>query len=126
MKIQSAVIGLISTIAALSGLTAPVHADVQTRNAFCMYFANGSAQPDYAMPCTVSSEVEVFDAEILWQDGVRQSFRNYDGVAFTYRDDRGGRVFKKLGLYEPSGKFETVSDRAYQMENGMVYIWWRK
>jgi hypothetical protein len=125
MKIQAALISVISAIAAL-GVVSPVHADIQTRNAFCMYFVNGSAKPQAAMPCKVSSDVEVFDAEIVWQDGVRQSFKNYDGVPFTYRDDRGGRVFKKLGLYEPSGKFETVSDRAYEMESGIVYIWWRR
>ena len=124
MKIQATLIGLISAIAAL-GVVSPVHADILTRNAFCMYFTNGSDKPQAAMPCKVSSDVEVFDAEIVWQDGVRQSFKNYDGVSFTYRDDRGGRVFKKLGLYEPSGRFETESDRAYQMENGTVYIWWR-
>ena len=125
MKIQAALISVISAIAAL-GVVSPVQADILTRNAFCMYFVNGSAKPQAAMPCKVSSDVEVFDAEIVWQDGVRQSFKNYDGVPFTYRDDRGGKVIKKLGLYEPSGTFETESDRAYQMENGTVYIWWRR
>lgn len=125
MKIQAALISVISAIATL-GVVSPVHADILTRNAFCMYFVNGSAKPQAAMPCKVSSDVEVFDAEIVWQDGVRQSFKNYDGVPFTYRDDRGGKVIKKLGLYEPSGTFETESDRAYQMENGTVYIWWRR
>jgi hypothetical protein len=125
MKIQATLIGVISAIATL-GVVSPVHADIQTRNAFCMYFVNGSSTPQAAMPCKVSSDVEVFDAEIVWQDGVRQSFKNYDGVPFTYRDDRGGKVIKKLGLYEPSGKFETESDRAYKMESGIVYIWWRR
>lgn len=125
MKIQAALISVISAITAL-GVVSPVQADILTRNAFCMYFVNGSAKPQAAMPCKVSSDVEVFDAEIVWQDGVRQSFKNYDGVPFTYRDDRGGKVIKKLGLYEPSGTFETESDRAYQMENGTVYIWWRR
>jgi len=125
MKIQAALISVISAIAAL-GVVSPVHASILTRNAFCMYFVNGSAKPQAAMPCKVSSDVEVFDAEIVWQDGVRQSFKNYDGVPFTYRDDRGGKVIKKLGLYEPSGTFETESDRAYEMESGTVYIWWRR
>jgi hypothetical protein len=125
MKIQATVIGVISVIASLAVIS-PVQASIQTREAFCMYFVNGSVTPQAAMPCKVASKLEVFDAEIVWQDGVRQSFRNYDGVAFTYRDDRGGKVYKKLGLYDPSERFETVSDRAYQMENGMIYIWWRR
>lgn len=125
MKIQATVIGMISAIASLAVIS-PVQASIQTREAFCMYFVNGSVTPQAAMPCKISSELEVFDAEIVWQDGVRQSFKNYDGVAFTYRDDRGGKVYKKLGLYDPSERFETVSDRAYQMENGMIYIWWRR
>ncbi|TYQ26679.1 hypothetical protein PseudUWO311_11250 [Pseudanabaena sp. UWO311] len=125
MKIQATVIGVISAIASLAVIS-PVQASIQTREAFCMYFVNGSVTPQAAMPCKVASKLEVFDAEIVWQDGVRQSFRNYDGVAFTYRDDRGGKVYKKLGLYDPSERFETVSDRAYQMENGMIYIWWRR
>lgn len=125
MKIQATVIGMISAIASLA-VVLPAHAGTQTRNAFCMYFVNGSVTAKAAMPCTVSSNLEVFDAEIVWKDGVRQSFKNYDGVAFTYRDDRGGKVYKKLGLYDPSERFETVSDRAYQMENGTIYIWWRR
>ena len=123
MKIQASVVGVISVLALL-GNALPANAD--SRNAFCKYFANDSTRAQAAMPCTVSSDVEVFDAEIVWQDGVRQSFKNYNGVGFTYRDNSGGQVFKQLGLYDPSGKFEEVSDRAYKMENGTVYIWWRK
>ena len=82
MKIQAAVISMISAIALL-GNALPAKAD--SRNAFCKYFTNGSTSAQAAMPCTVSSEIEVFDAEIVWQDGVRQSFKNYNGVGFTYR-----------------------------------------
>jgi hypothetical protein len=123
MKIQSILVGAIAAIAAL-GVSLPAQAE--TRNAFCKYFPNGATVAQAAMPCTVSSEVEVLDATIVWQDGVRQSFRNYGGGSFVYLDNLGGQVFKQLGLYDPSGRIDVESDRAYKMENGTVYIWWRR
>lgn len=118
---------LISTIY-VAGLfvSLPAQAEIQTRNAYCKYYPNGSNIARVSMPCKISSDVEVLDVTIDWQDGGREIFKNYTGAAFIYRDSRGGEVVKRLGLYDPDGGFEAVSDRAYKMECGIIYIWWRK
>jgi hypothetical protein len=124
MKIQATLVGVISAIAAL-GISLPAQASTDTRNAYCKYFSNGSTITRAAMPCKISSEVEVLDVTIDWQDGGREVFKNYTNSSFIYTDTRGGEVYKRLGLYDPSGRIEAESDRAYKMENGTIYIWWR-
>jgi hypothetical protein len=123
MKTRSSVIGAIFLVLSAS---LPAQASTDTRNAYCKYYANGSTLARASMPCKISSEVEVLDVTIDWQDGGREVFKNYTNSSFIYTDTRGGQVYKRLGLYDPDGGgFERVSDRAYKMENGTIYIWWR-
>ncbi|TYQ28743.1 hypothetical protein PseudUWO311_04445 [Pseudanabaena sp. UWO311] len=105
------------TISLVAALAVPFSAQADTRKAFCQYFPNGDSKPKVSMPCTFSMRQGFID--VIWQDGVRDSFRPISGRPMVYTDDRGGIVYQQRGEEQADG----TSARIMKMENGSIYIW---
>jgi len=114
MKIQAAVVGMISAIALVS-VSFPAQAD--TRKAYCEYFPIGESQAKVAMPCFFSMRQGAIT--IRWEDGVSDYFRPIPNRRYTYTDERGGIVYQQIDEDEYNGN----SKRIFKMENGSIYVW---
>jgi hypothetical protein len=115
MKTISAIsVGVISAIATLA---IPFAAQADSAKAYCKYFPNGDTQAKVSMPCVFSMHQGFID--IIWEDGVTDSFRPIRDRSFVYTDDRGGIVYQQRGEELPDG----TSARIFKMENGSIYIW---
>ncbi len=100
----------------LAAIAFPFAAQADTSRAFCKYFPNGASEPKVSMPCKFSMLGGIID--IVWQDGVKDSFIPIRGRSFIYTDDRGGIVYQQRDE-DANGK----SIRIMKMENGSIHIW---
>lgn len=110
--------GMISTIAVFAiPLAIPLSARADSIQAYCQYFPNGASLAKVSMPCVFSMRQGFID--IIWEDGVRDSFQPKRDRPYVYTDDRGGIVYQQRGEEQADG----TSARIFKMENGSIYIW---
>ncbi len=93
-------------------LASPRPAQAESLRSFCKYVPNDNSSYTVARPCVFSMRQGLVD--IIWDDGVINSFVPNPEQPFTYTDQRGGLVYQQ----------SSTANKTYQMEQGNLYVYW--